>query len=94
MANYHEYAVREVTDPEAIGVGVGDAPDGSVRVCISLEGTPINPGLAPEWQGINWASLTPACARTLFEALEVTRHLWERKEPPPVDEVDSNEGAH
>ena len=77
MANYHEYAVREVTDADHVGTGTGTDADGKERVVVSLDGKPINPELGQEWQKINWTSLTPACAKRLYELLGSMRHIWE-----------------
>lgn len=86
MANYHEYAITEVTNPETVGVGVGDTtsglqsagPIGETRICVSLGATPI---AWPEGQrpdGYDWVSMTPLAVRALVEQLNMFRHLWER----------------
>lgn len=71
MANYYDYSISDVTDPEAVGLGFGVAPDGSERICISCSGKPINPDLLqvnPAHQ-LDWMALTPECARHLYEML-------------------------
>jgi len=78
MANYYEYSIADVTDPECVGVGSGDAPDGSMRICVSMEGEPINPELDSSWHKVDWRALTPACARSLYEQLTMVRHLFEQ----------------
>lgn len=79
MANYFEYSVRDVTDTEAVGVGTGQAPDGSVRICVALEGVKVNANLAPMYSEINWSALTADAAKQLYELLTIVRHLWEVK---------------
>jgi len=76
MANYYDCSLRDVERTEKVGVGTGTAPDGSLRICVSLEGPAINPELDPRWSVTNWAALTPACARELYKQLRALRHLW------------------
>jgi hypothetical protein len=78
MANYYEYSIQDVTEPECVGVGCGDAPDGSARICISMEGEPVNPDLDSSWHKVGWKAITPACARHLYEQLTMVRHLFEQ----------------
>lgn len=77
VANYHNYAVGEVTDPDRVGIGLGDHA-GKPRVAVSLHGAPINNELDPMWREVNWRSLTPECAQRLYELLHSIRHIWER----------------
>lgn len=69
MANYYEVSVRDVTDASCVGLGFGDTPQGEPRICIALEGEPINPELDPAWHRLNWISMTEACAHDLYELL-------------------------
>lgn len=79
MANYHECAIWEATDPEAIGVGLGDTgsgllgnrPAGPPRICISLGMKRIDwpPGEEPSTD-YDWISPTPATAKRLYELLK------------------------
>lgn len=78
MANYYEWCIADVTDDCKVGVGVGDAPDGTLRICVSAEGEACNPTLAEEWQTVGWKALTPACARSLYHQLGLLRHLFEQ----------------
>jgi len=78
MANYYEYSIQDVTEPECVGVGFGDAPDGTARICISMEGEPVNPELDSSWHKVGWKAITPACARSLYEQLTMVRHLFEQ----------------
>jgi hypothetical protein len=71
MANYYEYSRLDVPDPEAVGVGKGDAPDGSPRICVSLEGLVINRGLDPSWKSVNWTALTLPAAQHLRDLLDL-----------------------
>lgn len=79
MANYYEWSIADVTDPDKVATAHGDAPDGTPRICISLEGEPIHPHIASEWHGdggVNWRALTPRCARTLYRLLGMAKHQF------------------
>lgn len=75
MANYHDYSRLEVADPDDIGVGTGDT-EGGPRICVSLTGTKINTHLLTE---VYWVSLTPECAKELYELLTIVSHIWDEK---------------
>jgi hypothetical protein len=92
MANYYDFSVVDVTDPDCVGVSTGDGPNDSPRICISLEGAPINSHIvdrvvsidsstwAPDgrtWVDVNWRALTLTCAKELYELLGSLKHLWE-----------------
>ena len=81
MANYFEYSICDVTDPEKVGTGTGEDKNGNLRICISLEGIKINPELHPDYNEVNWIALTPECARELYLLLGSLEHLFrgERK---------------
>jgi len=78
MANYHEYCVRECTDPAEVGVSLGHVGhvDEETRICIALGGPRINLDLHPSCQDSNWISLTPACTKELYELLGTLKHVW------------------
>jgi hypothetical protein len=78
MANYYEYSIADVTDPDCVGIGTGKGPDGSCRICVSMEGKPVNPELDSSWHEVGWKALTPACARSLYAQLTMLRHLFEQ----------------
>jgi hypothetical protein len=79
VANYYDYSISDVTDPEAVGLGFGVAPDGSARICISCSGKPINPELLqvdPTHQ-LDWVALTAECGKHLYEMLQ--DHFGDRR---------------
>ena len=77
MANYCEYSVIDVTDTEDVGVGLGDMPDGTPRLCVALAGATINPTLHESVRAANWIALTPECAAELYALLSQCAHLWD-----------------
>jgi len=92
MANYYEFSIADVTNPDCVGVSVGDDPNDSPRICVSLEGTPINTQIVDRvvdidgsawspngrtWADVNWRALTLTCAKELYELLGSLKHLWE-----------------
>ena len=73
MANYYDYSVIDVTDVRHVGLGFGDAPDGTERICVGLAGAKINQDLRVLEPGLvdqNWIALTEKCARDLYELLD------------------------
>ena len=77
MANYHDLSTRRADDPERIAVAMGSDDEGNERVCVSLEGAPIHAHLAPEWdEQQRWVSLSPECARRLYEQLAALKHTF------------------
>lgn len=81
MANYFGYSVIDCTNPDMVGVGTGEAPDGSFRLCLAVGGRSINPHLYsnddPTWLEANWCSLTPACAAELYTLMQMVRPHFE-----------------
>ena len=69
MADYYEISVRDVDNPDMVGISWHEAPDGTGRFFLGLEGKPINQNLDLEWQRINWSALTTPCAEKLSDAL-------------------------
>ena len=70
MANYYEYSIKLVSNPDHVGVGLGDAPDGKEVICVGLEGAPINPELPENAKATGWIALTPECAKELLRILK------------------------
>lgn len=73
MANYHDCCVRECTDSDLIGVGLGDTEEGEERICISFEGEELE--ISERWKKINWTSLNYECAKALYENLQSLSYL-------------------
>lgn len=70
MADYYAGCTREVTDPDTIGVGTATTPGGEFRLCISLEGEPINEHLGGDWDAkVRWVAVCPEGAKSLLDAL-------------------------
>jgi len=70
MADYFGVCTREVTNPDYIGVGTAMTPGGAFRLCISLEGEPINEHLGPDWDAkVRWVAVCPEGAKSLLDAL-------------------------
>ena len=68
MANYYENCTVIQNDPEEIGVGLGDH-EGRDYICVA--------GLTGNHEpGLDWAALTPECAKELFESLKIVEHTF------------------
>lgn len=87
MANYHEWSHLEVVEESGVGVGTGDS-GGEPRICVSLEGVEINAQLASSTKALNWVSLTPACAKELYEQLTLVSHFWKEEQKMPDPEAE------
>lgn len=78
---------REVTNAESVGVSTGNTSDGELRICVALPGLPINN------QESNWVSLSPECARALFEQLQIFEHLMPPWRSTLLDTIHAESGA-
>lgn len=75
--NYHDICIAEVVDEDRIGVSTGSTTNGTLRVCVSLEGPMINQDRDLDKRWGAWRSLSLPAAKHLHELLSTLQHLWE-----------------
>lgn len=96
MANWYEWSVLEVTDTDLVCVGTGYTPalrehNRALRICVSLTGDDINQDIADSAKDEHWVSMTPACAKELYELLGTLKHLWEHQTRVEMSNGEPNE---